>query len=150
MIPKRKTRPKMGVRQEPQIRCPGHLAWVRGHECACAGKPNTECVGKIEAAHVRVGTDGGMSLKPGDNFSIPLCSRHHMAQHQWGEKTFEGHYRINMKQLAADLWQKSPHRAKYLARSPAVMSPDETGSQNADETEIPHQGTERQPNKRFR
>lgn len=30
MIPKRRKAPKANIRPEPQIRCPGHLQYVRG------------------------------------------------------------------------------------------------------------------------
>lgn len=109
---KRRKPPKMGVRQEPQIRRAGHLRWIRGFECSVK---NHECVGKIEAAHVRSGTDGGTSVKPGDNWAIPLCTAHHRTQHTVGEFRFEAHYRIDMRQIAQDLWRRSPHRQKETA-----------------------------------
>ena len=114
---KRRTRPKMGVREEPQIRCPSHLKWVRGHECACSIPVAYGTVGwcssKIEAAHVRTGTDGGMALKPGDNWVIPLCSYHHAIQHKQGEPGFEKTFKISMKSIAMELWLKSPHGIKW-------------------------------------
>nr|WP_140393855.1 putative HNHc nuclease [Nitrospira cf. moscoviensis SBR1015] len=73
----------------------------------------TLCSGGIECAHVRTGTDGGASLKPGDNWTLPLCRVHHAEQHQIGESAFERKYKINMKAIASELWQKSPHRRKY-------------------------------------
>lgn len=102
----------MGLREETQIRCPSHLAWVRGHEC-CA--ETGLCFGKIEAAHVRTGTDGGMGVKPGDNWTIPLCAGHHRIQHDLGETSFESQYLINMKTIAEGLWLKSPHGKKWRA-----------------------------------
>ena len=88
------------------IRSPGHLTWVRGHACAVPG-----CVSPlIEAAHVRHGTDGGTAMKPGDNWAIPLCSHHHAEQHRRGGNLFDKDHGINSKDIAAALWQKSPHR----------------------------------------
>lgn len=63
----------------------------------------------IEAAHVRIGTDGGIGLKPGDQWTIPLCSMHHRKQHRIGESTFERIYNIDMKVIAYQLARKSPH-----------------------------------------
>lgn len=125
MFPKRRKAPKMNVREEPQIRCPSHLAWVRGHECAAFS--TMYCQGRVEAAHARVGTDGGMSMKPGDNWSLPLCEAHHRIQHQMGERSFEARFKINMKAIAQELWNKSPAGRKYReGRSPAEVHQDNT------------------------
>ncbi len=122
-IPKRRKRERLGVRESSVIRCAGHLKWVRGCECAVAGKitypadklvcvPHI-CSDRIEAAHVRTGTDGGTSMKPGDNWTLPLCSEAHKRQHQIGERSFEIAYQIDMKAIAAKLWDISPHGRKY-------------------------------------
>lgn len=111
---KRRRKEKMGVRESSVIRCPGHLQFVRLHECAASGKtPLMECAGRVEAAHVRTNTDGGTSMKPSDWFTIPLCSCHHHYQHQIGEPEFERKTGLKMLVIAADLWRRSPHRLKY-------------------------------------
>jgi len=107
---RRRKKQKMGLRESAVIRCPAHLAFVRSHECAVK---NEFCSDRIEAAHVRIGTDGGTSLKPSDCYTIALCSYHHRAQHQHGEATFAHHYKINMKEIAADLWRRSPAGIRY-------------------------------------
>jgi hypothetical protein len=116
-LPKRKKREPMGVRAEAQIRCPQHLAWVRQcFRCAVTeGRAVHECFGKIEAAHVRGGTDGGMGVKPSDCFVIPLCSAAHREQHNVGEAEFQRIYGINMRRIADSLWLKSPHGRRYRA-----------------------------------
>ena len=101
---------KMGIRQAPQIRCPAHLQWVRGHECSVQ---NNDCLGTVEAAHVRDGTDCGLGVKPSDIFVVPLCSWHHRQQHNVGEKQFEFRHKISMIDIAEDLARRSPHRAKW-------------------------------------
>lgn len=112
-LKRRKPEP-MGIREEVQVRCNGHLSWVRGWECAVINKKSAhECFGKTEAAHVRTGTDGGTSLKPGDNFTIPLCAAAHREQHAIGEPAFERMYGIDMKKIAAHLWKISPHGKAY-------------------------------------
>lgn len=113
MIPKRRKAPSFGLRETPQIRCVGHLTWVRGHCCAIQDKAGHTCNGKIEAAHVRTGTDGGMSVKPSDTWTIPLCGEGHREQHLIGEPAFERRYAINMKKIAAELATKSPHRRRW-------------------------------------
>ena len=99
---KRKRDPKPG---EP-IRSPGHLRWVRGHMCVvngCGGEP-------IEAAHVRVGTDGGMGVKPSDRYAVSMCSDHHREQHQIGELSFENRHGVRLRELADAFWKRSPHK----------------------------------------
>ena len=96
------------ARPSKRVRCPAHLAWVRGFACSvpgCSGMP-------IEAAHVRTGTDGGIGMKPGDQWVISLCMEHHATQHNAGESQFEKVYGIDMKALAQEFAQASPHRRK--------------------------------------
>jgi len=111
-LPRRKP-PKMKVREEPQVRCKEHLKWVRGHVCAVAGRRDHQCSERIEAAHVRTGTDGGMSVKPSDCYAIPLCSDAHAEQHRIGERAFELRYGIDMRKIADELARRSPHRRKW-------------------------------------
>jgi hypothetical protein len=74
-------------------------------DCAVYGCRDT----KIQACHVRRGTDGGMGLKPSDGFTIPLCASHHRAQHQVGERRFEEQHSLNMRALAEFYAKASPH-----------------------------------------
>jgi len=95
-------------RRTGRIRCPVHLAWVRKHRCCVPG-----CLGEpIEAAHVRVGTDGSMGAKPGDQWAISLCAGHHEMQHTDGELEFQKRYGIDMIELAKEFAAKSPYRDK--------------------------------------
>jgi len=92
-----------------RVRSPGHLAWVRKHGCCvpdCNGMP-------IEAAHVRMGTNGGTGIKPDDRWVVSLCMAHHRKQHTLGESEFEKIYGLDMKALAAEFARKSPHRRKF-------------------------------------
>lgn len=120
-IPKRLKRPRMLHKDETVVRCHSHLQWIRGHECAIAGRGEHLCLGKTIAAHVRVGTDGSTSKKPGDNWTIPLCESMtggaHKEQHQIGERAFEKRYGISMKEIAAALWEKSPAGKRFRAKS---------------------------------
>lgn len=123
MIPKRRTRQRMMLpKPDAPIRCDGHLKWVRGHNCVCVEIDPTGCGGRIEAAHVRRGTDGGIGSKPGDNWTLPACSNHHAEQHRVGEQTFEKTYKLSMKKIAASLWQRSPHRIPYERKQASLLS----------------------------
>lgn len=93
------------------IRSKSHLTYVRSLNCAIRqGRCLLHiCEGAIEPAHTRMGTNGGMGMKPGDNWVIPLCSKAHREQHTIGERRFEKKYILDMKQMATDLWVNSPH-----------------------------------------
>lgn len=66
------------------IRDKEHLALVRMLPCAMGGK------GKVEACHIRKGTDGAMGMKPSDCYVIPLSQEKHAEQHRVGELSFWG------------------------------------------------------------
>ena len=90
--------------------CPAHRAWVRRHHCCVPGCQRTP----IECAHVRRGTDGGVSLKPSDRWVISLCMAHHREQHHIGETAFERKHGIDMVELAREFARRSPQWRKLL------------------------------------
>ena len=98
-------RQKKPAKVSAMIRSPGHLAFVRSHECSV---PRCRGAGAIQAAHVRRDSGGGIGLKPGDDQTISLCDTHHLQQHAIGERRFENLYGIDMKKLAAEFAAKSP------------------------------------------
>ena len=118
MLPKRKKRERMAHKDETVIRVAQHLQFVRGFVCSVWHVTGNidPCSGNVEAAHVRTGTDGSMGKKPSDCWAIPLCQTHHREQHQIGEPAFERKYGIQMKAIAASLWDKSIHGKRYRAR----------------------------------
>lgn len=117
-LPKRKKRSRMGLRESSVVRCPGHLKWVRGHECACAGH-FIQCNGRINAHHVQSyrAIEGGMGMKVGDDRTVSLCALHHADVHNVGQTIFEKTYDVNLEKTAAELWAKSPHRRVWEARN---------------------------------
>ena len=121
MILKRRKREKFGTREETRVRCPAHLAWLRGFPCLVAdpGYIDGPCDSRIQAAHVRRGTDGAMAVKPSDCHTVPLCNWHHAEQHQIGESAFELKYSVTLIDCAAHYWQMSPHRHRYEQRQRA-------------------------------
>jgi len=56
---------------------------------------------------VRLGFDGGTGLKPSDRYSLPLCTRCHAPQHEFGELTFWSVLRIDPLNVALRLWTMS-------------------------------------------
>jgi hypothetical protein len=122
VIPKRRTRPRMmAPKEDAPIKCPGHMKWVRGHECLAAGKLGVgplgtgigyhECEGRIEAHHVTSRGAGG-----GDEQVVPLCSLAHKNVHDGC--CFE----MNMRATAIALWNASPHGKQYRMQEQTRLS----------------------------
>ncbi len=63
--------------REPVLRDRKYLDSAWSHSCDVEGCPNTETV---IFAHMRVGNEGGMGLKPPDWCGAWLCHSHHMEQ----------------------------------------------------------------------
>lgn len=68
----------------PKFRSEKHLRFIRSLPCMVCLSFGSE------AAHIRIFTDGGTSLKPSDHYTVPLCHRDHQRQHNVGELTFWG------------------------------------------------------------
>ena len=93
-----------------------HLAFIRLLPCVACGK-----AAPSEAAHVRTGTDGGVGMKPGDRYAVPLCTACHAKQHRVGELTFWSALRFDPLNVALRLWTvssdvKAGERAVFRAR----------------------------------
>ncbi len=102
MLPKRIPKPD---KPDKRFRSPAHCNFVRSHACCACGSDE-----RIEVAHVRSQTDGGMGMKPGDYWTISLCSKCHAEQHRIGETSFEKKHGLGMKALAWAFVQQSPKR----------------------------------------
>ena len=73
-----------------------------------------------QAAHVRIGTDGGAGMKPSDRYTVPLCVVCHARQHK-GELSFWAELRIDPLNVAFRLWtisgdQEAGERIVFRAR----------------------------------
>jgi len=74
------------AKRETRFRSQRHLKHVRSHACVAC-----DAEAPIEAAHVRLGSDGGMGSKPSDFYAVALCGGPdgcHARQHSIGERTF--------------------------------------------------------------
>ena len=97
--------PRMVARSKPkpEFRRHGqHLAFVKLLSCVACGK-----AAPSEAAHVRLGTDGGVGIKPSDRYSVSLCTSCHELQHRFGELKFWSVLRIDPLSVALRLWTVS-------------------------------------------
>ena len=120
ILPKRRKPPKMNVREPSDRVCLGHIRWIRQHYCSVKGMNGHECKGRIEAHHVRMGTDGGMGIKPSDKWAVPLCVTAHKALHDQGQITVEARWGVDLKSIAEVLAERSPalrKRARALESS---------------------------------
>jgi len=93
-----------------------HLVFVRQLPCVACGR-----AAPSEAAHVRTGTDGGAALKPGDRYTVPLCTVCHAKQHRMGELSFWSALCIDPLNVALRLWTisadvKAGERTVFRAR----------------------------------
>lgn len=79
----------MLIPKTKNLRDSRHLDFIRSLPCCCCGKSSEPS----QAAHVRLGNGGGMGMKPGDDFTIPMCAGCHHSQHQKGERAFWGDVR---------------------------------------------------------
>lgn len=113
-LPARQKQPR---RDGGDRECWAHRAWVRRHHCSVPG-----CLRlPVECAHVRIGTNGGMALKPSDCWVISLCRHHHAEQHRIGETAFAERYGLDLIELALEFSRRSPHAEKLRARSERVL-----------------------------
>ena len=97
--------PRMVARSKPKPefrRRAQHLAFVRQLSCVACGK-----AAPSEAAHVRLGTDAGVGIKPSDRYSVSLCTSCHELQHRFGELRFWSVLRIDPLNVALRLWTVS-------------------------------------------
>ena len=71
------------VPKPPPLRSKKRLDAIRALSCVVCGTPPPS-----EAAHVRMGLAGGVSMKPGDDLTVALCRSCHRQQHHIGEREF--------------------------------------------------------------
>jgi hypothetical protein len=96
-----------------------HLDFVRDLPCVACGRQVMMPI-RNQAAHVRIGTDGGAGMKPSDRYTVPLCVVCHARQHK-GELSFWAELRIDPLNVAFRLWtisgdQEAGERIVFRAR----------------------------------
>lgn len=100
---------RASTKKRPREKNSNHLAFIRRLQCAACGTH-----ANIEAAHVRVASpvhgkrETGISEKPSDKWSVPLCANHHTrlpdSQHEIGEEKFWSALGMNPCDLALALF----------------------------------------------
>lgn len=100
----------LGVPKNPPVRDDAFRDHIRQMRCLLADREPCTCgkyihVGSrrmvTEACHVRTRRNNGDRAN-----LVPLCSSHHKEQHQKGIKTFERMYDLDLRAIAADLWDR--------------------------------------------
>ncbi len=86
-----------------------HLAKIRSLPCC-----NCYSTHVIQAAHVRFGSYAGMSKKPDDERTVPLCMMCHHRQHAQGELRFWGEKLQDALKLCSDLYGSSKDEMEAL------------------------------------
>ena len=105
---KRRKRERFGIRPV-KFRSEPFKQFVRGFPCILDGKPGHTCEGKIQFAHVRLGTDGGTGLKPSDYYGVPACfNAHILTEHQHGGPALQRQFGIDLKAEAERYWKEWP------------------------------------------
>jgi len=94
-------------------RFPSHLKWLRGRPCILEGRHGHACEGRMEAMHVDHAGGKGMSLKVADYQAVPACSEAHRLYHQYGARTWEATWRIDLVAAAKQYAAASPHRFQW-------------------------------------
>lgn len=73
-----------------------HREFVRRLGCCVPDCENTN----IEFAHIRTAANSGIGIKPPDWFGVGLCQKHHVEQHNKGQRWFELEYGIDLLEMA--------------------------------------------------
>lgn len=84
------------LKAEKVAAAPLHEARLRDCGClvrGCRREP-------IHLHHERRSTGGGMGMKPGPEWQIPLCWHHHAEGHQIGWRTWERRYDLDLRAIA--------------------------------------------------
>jgi hypothetical protein len=85
-----------------RVRDKEHLRYVASQPCLlCSATPS-------DAHHVRFAQPRAMARKVGDDFTVPLCRKHHRDLHDSGNESAWWHAMgIEPRELAKDRWEES-------------------------------------------
>lgn len=66
-----------------------HLAFIRSLPCLVCGDDTGSDACHIRYSDASIGkVNPGISAKPGDEYTVPMCRTHHEQQHKGSEKRF--------------------------------------------------------------
>lgn len=85
---------------------PAHLAYVRGEPCLICGRQ------PCDAHHLRFTQPRAMAKKVSDEFTVPLCRRHHDLLHRDpDEAEWWAAHGVDPIEAAEQLWKESQETA---------------------------------------
>jgi hypothetical protein len=91
--------------KQKRLRDKKYLEWLRSLWCCNCYRAGSENV-QVVAHHIRIGTNGGTGIKPGDNHCVPLCVDCHADLHQIGEATFWENAAKNPHEVSNQFWSR--------------------------------------------
>ena len=118
---------------EPErVRDKEHLRYVAAQPCLlCSATPS-------DPHHVRFAQPRAMARKVGDDFTVPLCRKHHRDLHHSGNESAWWHdMGIEPLEIARDLWEESQRDRKVLGE----LDFDEAKSRIKTVPDTPQQAT---------
>lgn len=87
-----------------RVRDKKHLEFVAEHPCCI-------CKGASVAHHLTIAEPKARGLKAGDNWTLPLCDRHHTELHNFGdENLYWLLYNIDPFSIAKELWSETENK----------------------------------------
>jgi len=93
-----------------RIRDKEHLRYVGAQPCLlCSATPS-------DAHHIRFAQPRAMSRKVGDDFTVPLCRKHHRDLHDSGNEAAWWHdMGIEPLEIARQLWEEGEQHRRVFA-----------------------------------
>lgn len=93
---------KLSIGEPQRIRDPEHLKFVAKHGCLICGR------NRAQAHHLKFIQPTAMGRKVSDEFTVPLCAKHHRELHEFGdERIWWRQYGVDPLLAAANLWANS-------------------------------------------
>ena len=87
---------------DPRYRSKQHLQWIASKPCIICGRTD------VQAHHLTQSQKQAMSLKVGDQFTVPLCVYHHDQLHRLSEKKFwEKYSEVDADGQAKRFWDEN-------------------------------------------
>lgn len=78
--------------RQPRVEEPAYLAWLRLQPCCVGPLMQDACQGRTDPAHIRFSDYSAGRINPGkaaksdDKWCLPVCRKHHDAQHAYGNE----------------------------------------------------------------
>lgn len=96
------------MQRQPRRRDELHLGWMRERPCIIC------CATPVDVAHIKMADarickplSSNIGMKADDRFTLPLCRRHHLEQHDMPERDFWLRYHCDPVLLALALYSIS-------------------------------------------